>query len=293
MSAIVRVGTPIAVVAPSHAYDPRKLQAGLDIARAYGHELHLLPDTLQPHRYFAATDAHRRDQLITALSSADFGAVWLVRGGSGLTRLIDHLPWADLPPRPVIGFSDATALLLPLWDRVGSQTVHGPVLHSLANTSTKDVDHLFRLLAGEPTPALPGRALVPGQARGALTGGNLCLLAALCGTPFQPSARGRILVLEEIGEAPYRLDRTLIQLRSAGVFDGVAGVAVGELTDCAPPPASPWSLDDLLLDVLGPLGVPVVVDLPIGHGRRNAAFPIGRAAMLSERGLSWHTSSAV
>ncbi len=279
-------GTPIAVVAPAHAYDPARLEAGLAIARDHGHDLHLFPDTLRPHRYFAASDPHRLAQLVEALTDPAFGAVWIARGGSGTTRLLSRVPWADLPPRAVIGFSDVVALHAGLWAAGRGPAIHGPVVHSLSSTDEASLTHLFALLEGGGDPVLEGEAWVPGAAEGPLLGGNLCVLATLCGTPWQLDARGAILVLEEVGEAPYRVDRALQQLASAGALAGVAGVALGTFTGCAPPADATWTLREVLLEHLGPLGVPVVGDLPIGHGPRNRAFVWGAPGRIAEDRLS-------
>lgn len=285
MTPLIAKGAPIAVVAPSGAYDPAKLEAGLAIARSEGFDLRLFHGMLSPVRYLAADDRTRLAQLIEALTSPDYAAVWLVRGGYGATRLIADLPRDRIDDRPVIGFSDATALFCGLPAR--SRCIHGPMLHSLASTNADARAHLFRLLAGEPTAPLSGEAWVPGEAAGPLIGGNLAMLASLCGTPFMPTLRGHIVVLEDIGEAPYRVDRMLQQLRLAGALDGVAGLAFGEFENCPPPAGSAWSLRDVLLDHAARLGVPVVGNLPIGHGANNFAFPWGASARLRGAQLSW------
>jgi muramoyltetrapeptide carboxypeptidase len=291
MAGLVPPGTPIAVVAPAHAYDPDRFEAGLRIARERGHDLRPLPGLLQPHRYFAAPAPHRLAQLVEALTDDQYGAVWIVRGGSGVTQLLEWLPYTRLPKRAVIGFSDVVALLVALTSRVGSPVVHGPVVHSLSLTDEASLDHLFDLLEGRPVAPLVGQMWVDGEASGALVGGNLCTLAAMAGTRFQLDAHGAILVLEEVTEAPYRIERNLQQLRSAGVLDGVAGVAVGTFLDCDPPAGAAWSLREVLLDHLGPLGVPVVGGLPIGHGPANRAFPWGVEATLAGGRLTWSTTA--
>ncbi len=278
---------PVAVVAPCGIYDPSRLAAGLAIASAAGLELELLPDLLRPHRYLASPDDQRATQLLQALTDDRFGAVWIARGGYGLTRVLDRLDGVELPHKPVIGFSDVTALFAALHPRGLGPLVHAPVVHSLPITDAESLGHLWDHLAGRPTPPLVGHELAPGVAAGPLIGGNLCLLAALCGTPWQLDVRGAILVLEEIGEPPYRVDRMLQQLVSAGALDGVAAVAIGELTGCNVPEGADWTLEDVLMDHLAPLGVPVVGGLPIGHGTRNHAFTWGAPARLADGRLAW------
>jgi muramoyltetrapeptide carboxypeptidase len=265
-------------VAPSHAFNPDLLAEGLALARAAGHNLHVPADLLRPHRYFASDDDHRLAQLTDALTSDRYAAVWAVRGGSGLTRLLPRIPWAQVRRRPVIGFSDLTPLLEATVRAAGGVAVHGPVLHSLPATDPADREALWRLLDGRPLAPLQGAAWSAGRASGKIIGGNLTLLAATCGTPWQPRAAGKVLLIEEIGEPPYRVDRALQQLRSAGVFRGVRAILLGTFTGCEAPADAGWTVDDVLREQLLPLGVPVLAGLPVGHGRRNHPVPIGAFA---------------
>ena len=225
MRPLVRTGAPIAVVAPSGIHDPLRLERGMALVRAAGHTLVPFPELLRPVRYLASDDDQRAGQLMEALSSPDYAAVWIARGGFGLTRILERLDPALIQRKPVIGFSDVTALFAALHLQGLGPLVHGPVLHSLPITEPGSVEHLFDLLAGRPVEPLVGESFVPGSVEGPLVGGNLALLAALCGTPWQLDARGCVLAIEEIGEAAYRVDRLLQQLQSAGVFEGVVGIA--------------------------------------------------------------------
>ncbi|MFT4625033.1 MAG: muramoyltetrapeptide carboxypeptidase [Myxococcota bacterium] len=277
---------PIAVVAPCHPHGVERFEHGLQIARDAGFDLQPIEPLLQPWLHLAAPDPHRLDHLVEALRSPRWSAVWLARGGSGLTRLLSRLPDSLPLDRPVIGFSDATALHAALWRRGHTHLVHGPVVHSLSKTDAASRDHLFRLLRGDAVPALVGDVWRSGSASGPLVGGNLALLAALCGTPWQVDVRGAILVIEEIGEHAYRIDRMLQQLHDAGGLCGVAGVALGEFVGCTG--GARWTLDDVLRDQLAPLNVPILARLPIGHGAANHAFPIGASARIEDGTLSWN-----
>jgi muramoyltetrapeptide carboxypeptidase len=237
----------------------------------------------------AGTDSERLADLTWALTAPDLDAAWMARGGYGLTRLLSGLDFSDVANRPVIGFSDGTALQVALLQEAGLQAVHGPVLHSLAGHTDKRSRQILRdLLAGRGTAGLRGRVLVPGSAAGPVVGGNLCLIAATCGTPWQLRAQGCLLLLEEIGEPAYRLDRLLQQLKSAGVLDGVRGVGLGALKDCRIPDGLGCTVEDLFLDHLAPLGVPVVAGLPFGHGPENHAWVHGGSAALKGPELNWH-----
>ncbi len=271
---LVPAGAPIAVVAPSGAHNVERFEAGLAIARGLGFDLRPTEGLLQPHRYLAAPDEVRLGQLRDALTSPDVAAVWAARGGYGLTRIIDELDTRGVDRRPVIGFSDLTALFCALRGTEAT-CVHGPVVHSLPGTDDASRDHLARLLTGRPLEPMSGTAWVEGDAAGPMLGGNLCLLAATCGTRHQLDAAGGLLLLEEIGEPAYKVDRMLQQLVSAGVFRGVAGVVLGEFTDCRVPDGADYALQDVLLDHLAPLGVPVLAEVPIGHASANRAFVWG------------------
>lgn len=278
---------PIAVVAPSGVHGIERFQAGLAILREAGLDPRPLPGLLRPERYLAAPDEHRLAQLHEALTAPGYAAVWAARGGYGLTRLIDRLERTGLPPRPVLGFSDLTALFAALHRAGAGPCIHAPVVHSLKGTDEASRAHLFDLLAGRPVAPLHGETWADGAATGPLLGGNLCLLAALCGTPQQLDVRGAILVLEDLAEPPYRIDRMLQQLRASGALDGVAGFALGQFDRCAPPVSATWTLRDVFLDHLGRGDVPVVAGLPIGHGPANRAFPWGARATLEAGSLRW------
>ncbi|MCB9675987.1 MAG: LD-carboxypeptidase [Alphaproteobacteria bacterium] len=279
---MIAPGAPIAVVAPCGAYDPTRFAEGLRIAREHGLNPVPLPGNLHPWRYFAGTDAHRLEQLVEALTSDAYAAVWIARGGYGLTRILDGIPWERVQSRPVIGFSDVTALFNAMYLRGIGTPVHGPVVHSLPVSDATTVERLVAVLAGE-RPALEGEVWVPGRAEGRVVGGNLCLLAATAGTSAQLDASGCILVLEEIGEQAYRVDRMLQQLHSAGIFDGVQAVVLGEFVSCRAPDGADWTLDDMLRDHLEPLGVPVLAGCPVGHGARNHAFVWGSQGVVDGR----------
>lgn len=285
MKPFVPLGTPIAVVAPCGVYDPARLAAGIDIVKAAGHTIEPFPDMLRPERYLAAPDDVRLEQLVEALTSPNYGAVWIARGGYGLTRLIERLPYGELPDRPILGFSDVTALFAALSGH--TQLIHAPVIHSLPITDAPSRFQLFDMLTSGLGERLDGETWVQGSAEGPLVGGNLTLFASLAGTRFQPDWRGKIVLLEDIGEPPYRLDRMLQQMRSAGLFTDVQGIALGEFTGCAPPDGANWTLKDVLLDHLGSLDIPIVADLPVGHGSRNRAFVWNQPARIQNSRLIW------
>ena len=196
------------------------------------------PGIFERHRYLAGSDARRFDELWAALADPDIRAVFCARGGYGATRLLSRLSGRAPPgaPKPLIGFSDITALHLWLQAH-GRRSIHGPVLTQLGRLAAATAERLFALLeSARPAPALVGTATyVAGVAEGALLGGNLSVLSRMLGTPFMPALDGAILLLEDQGERPYRLDRMWTHLQLAGVFARVRGIALGSFTACEEP----------------------------------------------------------
>ena len=281
-------GARIGVVAPSGIFQPERLMAGLQLIRSWGYEPIEGPNLHRRHRFTAGTVAQRTADLSWALTDPDVDAVWFARGGYGTVHTLDGLPWDDLDGRPVIGFSDATALFCAM-SRVGVPgAVHGPVLHSLIPGSNDTTLEALRvLLANGSASFLPGQLLCgpTHEVNGRVIGGNLCMLASMAGTPWAVQGAGAILVLEDVGEPPYKIHRMLTQLRLSGAFDGVAGIALGSFTHTRMPEGADWTLEDMFVDVLAPLRVPVICGLPVGHGEDNHPWCHGAEGTLTERGL--------
>lgn len=273
-------GARIAVISPSGISDPARLDAGLALLRDWGYAPELLPHATERHRYLAGEDGARLADLLEAFSGR-WDAVWMARGGFGLGRLLPHLKVKRLAPVPFFGFSDGTALLNPLARR-RRVAVHAPVLNALGSHNDEASRQWLRsfLRTGEESLHL-GQGLLPGRAHGRLVGGNLCVLASLCGTRHQLDADGAIVLLEEVGEAPYKVDRLLTQCIESGAFAGAAGFVLGDFLDARVPEGEGWSVADVVRDRLAPLGVPVLAGLAVGHGRTNLALPLGVRATLN------------
>ncbi len=271
-------------VAPSSAWDPARLARGVAKARELGIDVDVTA-TLAPDLWRSATPEVRIAELLAATSRDDIDGVWLVRGGEGLLGLLGDLPLGALGRRPILGFSDATALAAGIW-AAGAATpfVHGPVLHALPDADDATCEAVAAWWAGRPAAPLRGRVVVPGRAEGPLVGGNLHILASLCGTPWQLNANGSILVLEDVGEPAYRLGRAIAQLRAAGGFDGVRAIALGTFHDCRG--GADYSAEDAVLRLLAPLGCPILADLPIGHGAANVPWRFGATARLDADALT-------
>ena len=283
LPAVLRKGDIVRIVAPSGAFDRAEFEAGIRLLEQADLRPVFAAEIFERQRYFAGSDTRRQRELDRALADPEVCAIWMARGGYGATRLLPRLDLTTIrgAQKWWVGFSDATALHAA-WARAGVVSLHAANVTTLRQWSEASRAELFDLLAGERAPHLQGCTLKIGPTvRGPLLGGNLTVLAAMAGTGQLPSFAGAIVLLEDIGERPYRLDRALNQLIQAGAFHGVRGFAIGQLTDCGDPPgkeeASTTAID-VVLEVLTPLGHPILADLPIGHE------PTSRPALL---GSEW------
>lgn len=273
-------GSSVAVVAPAGPAPAEPFRQGMEILSARYRVVHggIAPEPWDDLPYLAGDDASRASALNLALRDAEVEAIFFARGGYGSTRILQALDGGALVSRPIplVGFSDITAL--HAWAAcLGIPTIHGPVVTQLSRLPREQVEGMFRLLEGGRAPRLDGlEPLVGGRAQGTLWGGNLTVISHLCGTPYLPDLTGQVLLLEEVNEAPYRLDRMLTQLRQTGALQKVAAVLVGDLTGCHDPRMV--SCRPVLEDCLGDLGIPVLLGVPVGHGDQNLALPLGWTA---------------
>ncbi|MGK4004332.1 LD-carboxypeptidase [Sorangium sp. So ce1036] len=303
----LRPGDTIAVIAPSSPFEHVLAWVGLGwLARRYrvlfdtdsgapragdADQGMDLPLSGPPGRglfsragYLAGSDARRRDELVRALEHPDVRAIFAARGGYGANRFVHRLDWRLLAERPrwIVGFSDITALHVEA-ARVGVASLHGAHVAALGRGDARARDALIRTLED---PLGERRfdgltALRVGAAEGPLFGGNLALLHACAAAGRLEVPDGCVLLLEDVTERPYRIDRMLATLEVGGHLARAAAVVLGDFEQCNPGPDG-VTVDDVLRDRLLPLGIPVVAGLPIGHGRRNEpAILGGRARVLS------------
>jgi muramoyltetrapeptide carboxypeptidase len=244
------------------------------------------PHTLDTHPlgYLAGTDADRAADFADAWMDHEVRAVIAGRGGYGTQRILDLLDWRRLTearPKILAGFSDVTALHQAAASRLGLVSLHSHVSTSLGAAEPASAERM-RTMLFEPAvvdlfEGMDVRAVVPGNASGVLVGGNVSMLAAELGTSFSRPSGGGIVVLEEVAEEPYRLDRLLTQLLRAGWFRGVRAVVLGAFTDCG----DPRSVEAVVLDRLVPLGVPLVAGYDFGHTSTTGTVPLGVRATLA------------
>jgi muramoyltetrapeptide carboxypeptidase len=293
----IRPGATVGIAAPAGVVDPDRLDAGEEMLRRLGFEPMRRADLVERKGYLAGDDARRAAELMELVRDPDVDAIVCARGGYGSSRILDRLDAAEFRAarKPLVGYSDITTLLL--WQRkaAGLMGIHGPMLERSEPLASEVTTSLVRALTGTGPPTrLTGQSLAGGWAEGRLTGGSLSLTVASLGTPWEIDTRGAILMLEDIGEPPYRLDRLLQQLHWAGKLDEVAGVGVGSTCRCDDDRYPDLDAAAVLQAALGPLGVPVVTGLPFGHDAINLSWPHGgRAAIDGDRGEIELLESAV
>ena len=278
-------GARVALVAPAGPLrNDAELTRAVENVRSFGWEPIVGEHALARDGYFAGDDARRAADLNRALAAESIDAVWCLRGGYGTMRILDAIDYAAAARRPkaVIGYSDITALHAALSTRADTVTYHGPTARAPLSMFSRDSLACALVHGGDSCGTAPeARILRGGSAQGVLAGGNLALLSALVGTPFAPRLTNSILVLEDVDEAVYRIDRMLRQLLLAGALDGVRAIVFGACTNC-PEAADDGSrsLDDVISEVAETLGVPALAGIPVGHIQDQWTLPFGAAATL-------------
>ncbi len=292
-------GDIVGIVTPASAPpDPANIDRALAAVEALGFKPKLAPHARKRRGFLAGSDRNRASDIMRMFADRSVSAIICVRGGYGTARLISLLDYDVIRahPKVFVGYSDITSLHCAFLTKANLVSFHGPMLNSdFIKPSCPDFTRQsFQRTLMKPNP--PGsvcqgcsrksiKVLHPGVATGHLVGGNLSILCASLGTPFQPRFSKTILFFEDVDEVPYRFDRMLTQLLNASVLQQVVGIAIGINKHCKDPKAAKTreyrqTLEDVFKERLLPLRVPVVAGLPFGHVRMNATLPIGVRATL-------------
>jgi muramoyltetrapeptide carboxypeptidase len=274
-------GDTIGIVAPAGPFDRELFEQGLAVIHSMGFATKTDPRIFSREGYLAGTDASRSAQFNAMMTDDDVHAVMCARGGYGSLRMLEALdyPAIESSAKALIGFSDITALhrAVLLWSSL--ITLHGPMVTTLPRCDEQSRISWYRTLTEPVAPSMDlshARVLKPGTAEGELAGGNLATLCHLTGTRLGMGFAGQILLLEEIGEAPYRIDRMLTQMKMAGLFAGLAGVVLGSFEDCG----SMDEIEALVLERFADVSIPIVSGACVGHGRSNLTVPLGVAVRM-------------
>jgi len=302
-------GQTLGICAPAGPLSrPDRLHSGLArLGDAF--RIRLAPSLTSPRAadvpsYLQASDDARAAELTAMLADPDIRAIILARGGYGLMRILSRIDpeLVRKDPKPIVGFSDATALLAWAY-QAGVRGIHGPMIVQLDDLPDADIAHLIALLTEPTAPGVRPWTLTAhgrGVYQGPLIAANLTVASMLVGTPWQLPLDGAIALFEEVGEKPYELDRYLTQLLLTGELAKPVAVLIGELTRCGDPnpptgvPDAPDAPLAAILERLRTAGSPVAVGAPVGHGNRNEAVPFGAISVLDlDRGTLEITEGAV
>jgi muramoyltetrapeptide carboxypeptidase len=295
----LRAGQTIGLIAPgSNAWEDEEIRFAMDILKSFGFKVKSGQHLMQRSGYLAGGDRERAADINQMFADKEVHSIFCLRGGYGSPRLLPYLDYALIKqnPKVLLGYSDVTALLNAIYARCDLVTFHGPIAKQNFSdyTLARFKEVLFNpqapidLAMPPPFAAREGQAeqenrlitVSPGQASGVLIGGNLSLMVKLVGSPYEPDYQGKLLFLEDVEEAPYRIDGMLTHLTLAGRLDKVAGVVFGKCTDCDATSPPSFSIEHVLKDRLGSLGVPVLSGVMIGHVEDMATIPIGVMATL-------------
>jgi muramoyltetrapeptide carboxypeptidase len=286
-------GDCIGVVAPSSPFPKEPFTKGIQTLKGRGFNVWVPQNIFRTCRSFlAGSDADRAGTLMEMFTNPEVHAIMTARGGYGCQRILDKLDAEEIRrhPKIVIGYSDVTFLLLYLLDHCGIIPFHGPMVVELADASLEIQDQLLTTLTHvKPLGKIPLRNPIwikEGWARGALVGGNLSVVCSTLGTPWEVRTEGRLLFIEEHGEAPFRIDRMLHQLQTAGKLDAANGLVFGDILQRASggnesTEAYEEAILGILEDVTKFFSGPVLKGLPVGHGKNNTTLPLGVEAVLN------------
>ena len=283
----LRAGDAVALVSPAGPVAEARVEAAVRELTSWGLRPRVYPHALDNIGFLAGNDADRISDLNDALADPEIRAVLCNRGGYGVQRILGQIDYEAVlrDPKLVVGFSDITALHAALWTHTGLATVHGPVAAQLEKGGMFASTLKQALMSTEPSiihadPSEPTFSVrTSGVVEGILLGGNLSMLSTCVGTPFMPDLEGVILLLEDVGELAYRVDRNITHLHNCGILQRLGGIAVGQFSE----PGhgnNPIRPPDVLIERLGDLGIPVLGGLSIGHGERNLAVALGSHAVL-------------
>ena len=274
----------IGILSPSSWMNESDLKLAITVFEEKGYHLVLGKSVFLKNHTFAGTPEQRANDINNMFANPDIGAIICTRGGYGANRVLPLIDYDLIKANPKIfmGYSDVTAFLTSITQKTGLVTFHGPMLSSFKKGMVDyNFDLIEKTLFGyesitiQSPRELQCRVLKSGKAEGPLWGGNMCLLINRLGTPDQLNTDGTILFIEDIGEYLYAIDRMMVHMKKAGMFDNIKGLIIGELVDMKDYD-EPFgkSTDEIVMDVCGDLEIPIISNFPCGHGMYHATMPI-------------------
>lgn len=286
----LKPGDCIGLIAPSTYASSSDYAPTVELLRSQGYRVKLAPSATAMYGHFAGTDRKRAEDVNNFFRDNTVKAILCIRGGYGAARILDKLDYKMIArhPKPLIGFSDITALHIALGEKAGLSTIHGAMAVSFTRENYDSPYTRDNFFAGLTSTLPPGEIPMPegrkletviiGKAEGVIVGGNLTVIASLVGTPYELDGTGALLLLEEVGEKPYRIDRMMNQLYQNGLLSRVNGILLGDFIDCDNDKAdgvNDFTLDDVLMHYAKISRKPVIKGVPSGHGQYNYFLPMG------------------
>ncbi len=285
----LRIGNTIGLVAPASPSDSRKAERAIKYLAEMGYGVKAGRSVFSSRGYLAGRDELRAEDINSMFADDEVKAVFCLRGGYGSQRILDMVDFELISKNPKIfmGYSDITALLIAIYQKCGLITFHGPMgwdfaggLPKATKAAMKKAIECNEPIGEVPNPEIP-KVVAEGRAKGALVGGNLSIVVASLGTPYEIDTKGKILLLEDVFEEPYSIDRMLTQLRLAGKLKDAAGIVLGDWGDTEPKePEESLSLEEVFGDIFGNFDRPVLKGYKIGHCKPNLTVPIGVEACI-------------
>jgi muramoyltetrapeptide carboxypeptidase len=277
----LKPGDTVGIVAPASPFDMDIFNQGLNVLASMGFRTFVPDEIFENYRYLAGSDAHRAKLVTRVFQDPTVDAIVCAKGGFGCLRILPLLDFDVMRanPKVFIGHSDITALLAAITAKTGLVTFHGPVVTTLAEAPEFTRQSMLTAISSDTHLKItPGKGVTikAGRAQGPIIGGNLTTLCHLLATPFEPSFENHILLLEDRGEAHYRIDRMLFQMKLAGCFEGIAGLVLGSFEECG-------ALDGILQifeEHFRDISVPILAGFDVGHGKQNTTIPFGIYATL-------------
>jgi muramoyltetrapeptide carboxypeptidase len=273
----LKIGDHVGVFAPSSPVKDSYRQKGLEAIRNLGFHPREAPNILQKNDFLTKPTEENTRDIQEFFDTPDIKALWAARGGYGSNLLLPFLSKLKIEEHKiVIGSSDVSYLLWYLMDRLNLVVFYGPMAYSSLSDQKADLKNLMIMLMGDYEEVkIPGSVLKPGFAEGIVTGGCLSNFVSLIGTEYLPKVENRILLLEDVGERPYRLDRMFWQIYNTGIFSRISGLILGEFPNCFKTPDEKEFFFSRVLSYLSKVDIPVISDLPFGHSHRIHTLPLG------------------
>ncbi len=292
----LKPGAKFGICAPSARFDQEKFDKGVIQLESMGFRLDIPDRIYDKKRYLAGDDRQRADIINDHFSNPEIDALICARGGFGAMRILPYLDWDVIRknPKPLIGFSDVTAILLAIIDKSGIPVIHGPTVTTLAGAASSTLDSFYRTLVHSREPVqlqcrntlLSAGTLDPVTA--VLKGGNLSTMSHLLGTPYQPDVTDCILFIEDVNEPAYKIDRMLTQMKLAGLFNRIQGLVTGSFHQCE----NTVYIDEIITEIFEDCCIPGLTGLPAGHGPDNLCLTMGVDVILDPLAMtiSWNPS---